>query len=161
MHVEESTSLLGVPLWEWGVLVSAKPSSADGQHSIHFLGCLNTCLILKVHNLTQKLFTSLSLTPICGPLNGTFQQGSNCLMVMMDGDPNQSISCPFWYSKVNSKEANTPTHLCSVASRLGVVKTYVSRLLSVCTTNDTYVRYSLKCSVILLLRARNSSLELW
>ena len=51
-------------------------------------------LILKVHMLTQKLFTSLSLTPICGPHDGALQQGSNNLAVLTDGDPAQSISCP-------------------------------------------------------------------
>ena len=43
--------------------------------------------------LTQKLFASLSFTPVCGSHNGTFQQGSNCLTVMTDGNLAQSISC--------------------------------------------------------------------
>ena len=51
-------------------------------------------LILKAHMLTQKLFASLSLTPIHGPHNGTFQQGSDHLRVMTDGDPAQGISYP-------------------------------------------------------------------
>ena len=44
--------------------------------------------------LTQELFASHSLSPICSPHDGAFQQGSNHLTVMMDGDPAQSISCP-------------------------------------------------------------------
>ena len=44
--------------------------------------------------LTQKLFASLSFTPICGPHDGAFQQGSNSLMVMTDGDLAQSINHP-------------------------------------------------------------------
>ena len=52
------------------------------------------CLILKAHLLTQKLFTSLSLTSIFGPYDGAFQQGSNCFLVMTDGDLVQSISHP-------------------------------------------------------------------
>ena len=71
------------------------------------------------------------------------------------------LSAPFWYSNANSKEANVATHLCPVASRLGVVRTYVYGLLSVLATKGVYARYSLKCSVTLHFRPRNSSLELW
>ena len=45
------------------------------------------------------------------------------------------VSAPFWYSSSNWNEPSTPTHQCPVASRLGIVNTYVSGLLSVCTTN--------------------------
>ena len=63
--------------------------------------------------------------------------------------PQWIAAVPFWYSKVNSKEASAPTHLCPVASRLGVVRTYVRGLLSVQTTNGANAKYSLKCSVML------------
>ena len=51
-------------------------------------------LILKAHMLTQKLFASLSLSLNYSPHDSTFQQGLNCLVVMMDEDPVQSISQP-------------------------------------------------------------------
>ena len=71
------------------------------------------------------------------------------------------LSAPFWYTKVNAKEASVPTHLCPVASRLGVVRIYVRGLLSMQTTNGAYAKYSLKCSVMLHFSVRNSSFELW
>ena len=70
------------------------------------------------------------------------------------------FSDPFWYSRVKSYEASIPTHRCPVASRLGIVIMYVSGLLSICTVKGPYAKYSLKCLVMLHLKARNSSLEL-
>ena len=71
------------------------------------------------------------------------------------------FSGPFWYSRENSNEARVPTHLCLVASRLGVVRMYVKGLLSIFTIKGAYAKYSLKCSITLHLRVRNSSFKLW
>ena len=46
------------------------------------------------------------------------------------------LSHPFWYSNLKLNHARAPTHQWSIASRLGVDIMYVSRLLSICTTND-------------------------
>ena len=111
MHVEESMSLLCLhchpsisltmhPFFEMGCPCECKAISCrqptqylpPGLLPSPLLCCLNMGLIFKVHMLTQKLFNSLSLAPICGPHNGTFQQGSNHLAFMMDGDPAQSSS---------------------------------------------------------------------
>ena len=112
--------------------------------------CLNMCFILKVHVLTQRLFTS-----ICSPHDCAFQQVLNHSPVVMYGDPAQSISCPIISSLLIIQ--SMPIHLCPVASRFGVVRTYINGLLSVLTTNGVYTRYSFKCSVTLHLRARNPS----
>ena len=65
------------------------------------------------------------------------------------------FSHPLWYSRVKSNEASTPSHRCPVMSKLGVVITYISGLLSICTVKGVYTRYSLKCLVMLHFKARN------
>ena len=89
------------------IFVSMQPSSTGSQHSIRLLGfspihhmhgyqlhCLHRHLILEMHMLTQQLFISLSLTSICRSHNGTFQQGPNYLMVVVNGDLVQNIGHP-------------------------------------------------------------------
>ena len=46
------------------------------------------------------------------------------------------LPCPFWYSNLKLNCARAPTHQWPIASRLGVDIIYLSRLLSLCTTND-------------------------
>ena len=41
-----------------------------------------------------EVLASLNFTSIFSPHDGTFQQGSKHSLVVMDGDPAQSISCP-------------------------------------------------------------------
>ena len=81
--------------------------------------------------LAQQLLIGFSLTSICSPNNGTFQQRLNCLMVTVDVDPVQGIShpiiCPLLILQSKFKEASEPTHLYPMASRLRVVRMYVNR----------------------------------
>ena len=133
-------------------------------HYVHGyqLCCQNMCLILKAHMLTQKLFASLSLASICSP--HIFQQGSNSLLVMTDGDPAQGISCTI-VSSLLVLQSEFKEGECTYPSVPSGIKVWggedvVNGLLSVCTTNSMYARYSLRCSVTLNLRKRNSDLEL-
>ena len=58
------------------------------------------------------------------------------------------LSASFRYSMVMSYPAIMATHQCPIASKLGVVITYVSRLLSVLMVNGLYQRYSLNWLVM-------------
>ena len=152
-YVEESTPCPSISsIWHpssgVGVLASFKPLPTGGQHRICLLGppqsttCIGTnfavCTLTSSsrhtcsHNSPSLASTSLRSTAPSNRERTVSQLWQIGTWLRVSAAP---LSTPFWYSKANSNEASMPTHLCPVASKLGVVRMYVKGLLPVLTTN--------------------------
>ena len=77
----------------------------------------------------------LSVTLVTAPSSRDRTVCVSCHTGTWLGASAAALSDPFWYSSLNSYNASAPTQWCPVASRLGVVNTYVRGLLSVYTVN--------------------------
>ena len=80
--------------------------------------------------------SALCAIPKATPLRMDFTVSGSSWVVTQLSTSSTVLLCPFWYSYSKLNHARAPTHWWPTASRLGVDIMYISRLLSICTTND-------------------------
>ena len=83
----------------------------------------------------QMSTSPLSVTFVTAPLSRDCTMSVSCHTGTQLSLSATALSDPFWYSTLNSYNMSAPTQWCPVASRFGVVSTYVRGLLSVHTVN--------------------------
>ena len=148
MHVLSRASLLcGVTLFFvlihlWQVANSASLHCASSQ----LVMCRGVSLRAwasssrRSHSALKGLLirtSPLSVTLVTAPSSRDCTVSGSCHTGTQLSTSAAALSDPFWYSRLNSYDVSAPTHWCPVASRLGVVNTYVRGLLSVRTVNGT------------------------